>query len=125
MQSPDHGPDAGMASLWAACAVAGLLVVAFVVWTLGAAAVTRHRAEHAADLAALAAAGAADRGQAEACVRAAHISERMQVRLRMCRFDGWDALVMVEVAGPTFLSRFGPATARARAGPVERVTTNG
>lgn len=112
--------DDGLATVWAAGAVAALLVIAGVMWTLGAIVVTRHHASNAADLAALAAAGHLLRGPDQACERATRITEGMRVRLRECRFDGWDALVVVEAAGPTFVMRFGPITAQARAGPVER-----
>lgn len=113
------GRDTGSATVWAAVAVAGLLVLGALLWTLGSAAVLRQRAANAADLAALAAAGHADLGTAEACARAERVTGRMSVRLRECRLDRWDALVVVEAVGPPLLARFGPATARARAGPVE------
>lgn len=118
-EKPHVAPDAGMASVWAAGAIAALLVVATLVWMLGAAIVTRHRASGAADLAALAAAGHALEGQDMACSRARLIAERMRVVLRDCRLRHWDALVVVETSGPAPLVPFGAATAEARAGPVE------
>ncbi len=110
--------DTGMATVFTTGAVAVLVVLAGVVWTLGAAVVARHRAAGAADLAALAAAGAAHRGTGAACARADVLGDRMRVRIAECRLDGWDALVVttVDTAG---LPLSGPATARARAGPVE------
>ncbi|MEU6643293.1 Rv3654c family TadE-like protein [Saccharomonospora sp. NPDC046836] len=119
MRRPPVEPDAGSATVWAAGAVIALLGLAGVLWLLGGAVVTRHRAASAADLAALAAAGNADHGTAAACARADEVVERMGARLRECRFERWDALVIVEAAGPGLLARFGPAIARARAGPVE------
>jgi secretion/DNA translocation related TadE-like protein len=110
--------DDGMATVWAACGIAALIVVAAVVWTLGAAVVARHQAGNAADLAALAAAGHADGGRDVACRHAGDIAERMGVQVRECRLAGWDALVTVEAGGPGLLARFGRVTARARAGPV-------
>ncbi|HVW45030.1 MAG TPA: Rv3654c family TadE-like protein, partial [Amycolatopsis sp.] len=78
---------------------------------------TKHRASDAADLAALAAAGSADRGVDAACERARAVTTRMAVRLVSCRLDGWDALVEVAAAVPGGL---GDASAHARAGPVPR-----
>jgi secretion/DNA translocation related TadE-like protein len=82
--------------------------------------VTRHRAESAADLAALAAAGNAAAGEERACADARWVTEQMDVELLSCRLSGWDALVEVTAAAPAGLGIFGPAAARARAGPVER-----
>lgn len=117
--------DAGMASVWAAGAIAALLVVVSLVWTLGSAMVTRHRAAGAADLAALAAAGHVAAGRDAACVRAGRIAELMRVRLRECRLEHWDALVVVEAAGPDLLAPFGSPTAKSRAGPVEGPPNSG
>lgn len=108
-----------MASIWAVCGVMGLLVVAFAVWTLGSVIVVRHQTEHAADLAALAAAGGAQRGATAACERAAEVADRMQVRLRTCTLEDWDALVVVEAPDSAVLARFDAVTSRARAGPVD------
>lgn len=118
MRAGSRPRDEGMATVWAAIAVMGLVVVAYAVWLLGGAMLARHRAGGAADLAALAAAGHADRGVAQACAHAQRIAERMRGVLTECRLDGWDALVVVELAllGP--VQPFGPATGRARAGPV-------
>ncbi|WP_199431578.1 Rv3654c family TadE-like protein [Qaidamihabitans albus] len=116
---PHRGVDDGFATVWAACAIAALLTVAGVLWWLGAAVLTRHRAADAADLAALAAAAHAGRGSVESCEHAGLVAGRMRVRLRECRFEGWDALVIVEARPPAPLALFGPATARARAGPIE------
>ncbi|MFF5991086.1 Rv3654c family TadE-like protein [Prauserella flavalba] len=125
MPRPEAEPDGGSATVWAAGAIAGLLAVAGLLWLLGGAVVTRHRAANAADLAALAAAGHAERGTAEACAHARRIAERMRAHVRECRFDGWDALVVVEAVGPGSLAGFGPVTARARAGPVGSPAMNG
>ncbi|MFB9383437.1 Rv3654c family TadE-like protein [Pseudonocardia petroleophila] len=86
---------------------------------LGAGVAVRHRAEAAADLAALAAAGRAVHGTAAACARAAAIAGGMDTRLRTCRLDGWDVLVATEA--DLALTVLGPptVTARARAGPAQ------
>jgi secretion/DNA translocation related TadE-like protein len=115
---PCGAGDDGSATVWAAIAMAALLVVTAFVYWIGAAGIARHRAAAAADLAALAAAGQVVQGVQQACARARSVTERMRVYLRECRIDGWDALVRVEeeLDGP--LAHLGPARARARAGPV-------
>lgn len=117
--------DRGSATVWAAGAIAALLAVTGLLWALGAAAVTRHRAASAADLAALAAAGHVQDGAVEACGHATRIAERMRVAVRDCRLEQWDALVVVEAEGPGLLAAFGPAVGRARAGPAEPIATSG
>ncbi|UQS27665.1 flp pilus-assembly TadE/G-like family protein [Amycolatopsis thermalba] len=111
-----HAPrlrnDRGAATVWAACAIAALVVVAGLLWGLGSAAIARHRAGGAADLAALAAAGQVGHGTDLACGRARWVAERMGARVVSCRFEGWDALVEVVVD-----TGLGSAVGRARAGP--------
>lgn len=113
-----RGGDSGFATVWAAGAVVGLLVVLGLLAWLGAAAVSRHRATAAADLAALAAAAYARDGPAEACERARLVTGRMGARLEFCELSGWDALVQVAVEPHGLLADFAPAEAKARAGPV-------
>lgn len=109
--------DSGAATVWAAIAMAALLVVAAVLFSLGSVMLTRQRAADTADLAALAAAGGAARGAEAACDRANSVAVRAAVRLVSCQLDGWDALVEVEAAAP---GGPGVASAHARAGPVSR-----
>lgn len=113
------GSDRGSATVWASGAIAVLLVVAVAGIHLGAALLARHRAESAADLAALAAAGRAVAGAEVACARASGLAERMAVELVACRLEGWDALVEVRVRPGGPLAALGTATSRARAGPVQ------
>ena len=112
--------DRGSATVWAAGAVAVVLVIAVAGLHLGGVLLARHRAESAADLAALAAAGRSVAGVQVACARARGLAERMTVELVSCRLEGWDALVEVRVRPGGLLAGFGSATARARAGPVHR-----
>lgn len=114
--------DSGAATVWAAIAMAALLGIATVLFSLGSVMLTRQRAANTADLAALAAAGGAARGGKAACERANSIAAKAAVRLVTCRLDGWDALVEVEAAAPAGL---GVASAHARAGPVSRGTPAG
>ncbi|MGH3761302.1 Rv3654c family TadE-like protein [Actinophytocola sp.] len=110
--------DRGAATVWAAGAIAALLAITTLVVWLGAAAATRHRATSAADMAALAAAGVAVEGERVACGKARWVTDRMEVGLRSCGLDGSEARVEVVAEPPGVLAGFGPAEARARAGPV-------
>ncbi|MBO0839203.1 MAG: flp pilus-assembly TadE/G-like family protein [Sciscionella sp.] len=109
--------DSGVATLWAAGGIAAIVAIIVFVFLLSAAEIARHRAESAADLSALAAAGQAPSGEGQACGRAAWVARRMDVRLTTCRLDGWDAQVEVTVPARGPLSAFPAANARARAGP--------
>lgn len=115
----DDGGDDGFATVWAAGAITALLVVWTLLICLGAAAVTRHRATGAADLAALAAAAHARDGPDAACGRAQTVTRRMGAQLKSCELSGWDALVEVAVEPNGLLAGFTSAQARARAGPVD------
>ncbi len=112
-----HAGDRGAATVWTVGAIAALMSVTVLVVWLGAAAATRHRAGSAADLAALAAAGAVVEGERVACTKARWVTAHMSVELHSCRLDGADALVEVVAQPPAVLAGFGPAEARARAGP--------
>lgn len=109
--------DRGSATIWTVGAIAALMAVTVLVVWLGGAAATRHRAASAADLAALAAAGNVVDGERAACEKARWITDRMGVSLHSCRLEGSEALVEVVAQPPAVLSGFGPAEARARAGP--------
>lgn len=111
----ERSVDRGAATVWVVGGLAVLMVVMTAVLWLGAAVVARHRAEGAADLAALAAAVVAVNGEQRACEEARWVVEQMGAVLRSCRLSGWDALVEADVA----FGLFGSAAARARAGPVE------
>lgn len=109
--------DRGAATVLSAIVSMGLLAVLWVGIQLGAVTVARHRAEGAADLAALAAAAHAPRGTEFACSRATWVVSNMQAALTSCRLDAGDARVRVRSPLPGILSGLAPATARARAGP--------
>ncbi|TSE00582.1 flp pilus-assembly TadE/G-like family protein [Skermania sp. ID1734] len=110
--------DAGFATVFAALAMLGLLAVTVLVVQFGAVVAARHRAQSAADLAALAAAGALVDGTADACRRATAIADRMGVHTRSCVVADWDAVVTVDTA--VAFAAFGTrqVQAVARAGPV-------
>ena len=80
---------------------------------LGSVVVARHRAQAAADLAALAAAGALPSGVAAACGRATAVAREMRVDDARCRVDGLDVVVTARVR----VAFAGVAQAAARAGP--------
>nr|WP_235616587.1 Rv3654c family TadE-like protein [Mycobacterium montefiorense] len=82
---------------------------------LGSVVVARHRAQAAADLAALAAAARLPAGTGAACVRASAVARAMRVDDVVCRVDDLDVVVIVHVAVPFA----GVAQAAARAGPVD------
>ena len=107
--------DTGAATALAAILIAALVAVALTGVWIGAAVVARHRAQSAADLAALAAAAALASGPQVACGQAEALSAAMGASLRDCTIDDLDVVVTTTV---TAGGRFGgQARATARAGP--------
>lgn len=84
---------------------------------VGSAVIARHRAQAAADLAALAAAARLARGVDAACAQATTVAQAMRTVVALCEADGLD--VTVTVNAPVAVGISGPATAAARAGPSE------
>ncbi|MGH3830997.1 MAG: Rv3654c family TadE-like protein [Pseudonocardiaceae bacterium] len=109
--------DRGVATVWAAGAIAVLVSLAVFGLRLGEAVVLRHQVESAADLAALAGAGQVLTGERYACAQARRVTDRMRVQLVSCRLHGWDVLVDVTAQPDGWLSGLGSAAGRARAGP--------
>ncbi|MFF2142049.1 Rv3654c family TadE-like protein [Kitasatospora sp. NPDC058190] len=122
-----RGPDAGSATVWLlALAMLGTAVFAATI-AVGAVVAARHRAESAADLAALA---AADRLLLEpdgGCGRAAGIAAAQGAGLVSCSVDrsadAVEVVAEVPVGGLPVHLPVGPARARARAGPVRAPLT--
>jgi secretion/DNA translocation related TadE-like protein len=117
-----RGADDGSATVLVlgVCLVALALVTA--VAGLGSALVARHRAESAADLAALAAADVlVGRADGEVCEAARRIVDaaRDAASLVGCRVDGQVAEVSVAVRPTGWVGALGSGTARARAGPAD------
>ncbi len=114
----DGRRDRGSGTLLVVGAVG--VVLALVVGALGvvAAVVASHRAQSAADLAALAAAGALVRGEppAAACALAGRIAGRGGAGVVSCR-TGDDLSVEVLVRVVAAVPQVGAAVARSRAGP--------
>lgn len=98
------------------------MVLALVAVTWGGVAVAsavtaRHRAQAAADLAALSAAYRIAAGHTAACGTADHVATAMGATVADCAVDGLDVQVRTTVAVPAAGSAVGPASAVARAGP--------
>jgi secretion/DNA translocation related TadE-like protein len=108
--------DEGSSTVLVLGFVTVLLLVGGLVASAASLVVTRHRAEAAADLAALAAAGRAFEGQLAACAAARHVAVAQGVRLLGCRLDGLDAVVEVGVRAPGRLGELGLVHGRAKAG---------
>lgn len=96
--------------------VAVLLTVTGGGFALGAVVIARHRAQAAADLAALAGAARLPAGTDAACAAAQRLARRMvRVDDFDCAVDGLDMVIAVIVAVPG--RSVGPVRASARAGP--------
>ncbi len=105
--------------MWAAAAIGVLMLIMMFGVGLGLAIGGRHRAEAAADLAALAAAAHALDGEEAACAYADRVVAAMDGRLRSCHLDGWQVSVEVETRTWLPLIPGGNSYGRARAGPVD------
>jgi secretion/DNA translocation related TadE-like protein len=93
-----------------------LLSVGAVVAGAASVVVTRHRAETAADVVALAAAAKVYEGKPAACAEARRLARAHEVQLLDCRLEGLDAVVDVGLRPPGRLSALGIVHGRARAG---------
>jgi secretion/DNA translocation related TadE-like protein len=112
-----NGRETGSATVWLITAMALVVGVSGAAGSVGVVTVERHRADTAADAAALAAAGRVIAGQGSACAAAAAIARADGAALTRCGLDGAGAQVEVRVDLPGVLARFGQAVGRARAGP--------
>ncbi|MDQ1626309.1 MAG: hypothetical protein QOI54_53 [Actinomycetota bacterium] len=110
--------DAGSATIWVLCCCLLVWSAGLAGLTRGAAVVARHRAESAADLAALAGARVQLAATGPPCARVAEVAARNGARLVACAARGDGSLsVVLEVPGPSWgRLRLPPARARARAG---------
>ncbi|MFI8550882.1 Rv3654c family TadE-like protein [Spirillospora sp. NPDC077959] len=115
------GADRGSGTIW-------VLAFAAVIWIGGMAAVAvggvrgaRHRADAAADLAALAGAARAAEGGADVCGRAKTIAMKSGARLVRCRVadDVVEVSVALDLVVPMGLGAV-RVLSRARAGPVKQ-----
>lgn len=109
--------ESGVATVFACVLVVVLLLLAGLGVQFGAVQLARHRAEVAADLAALAGAARALTGRDAACAFAGGVAASNGASVRSCEMVGLDLRVTVVVrvrAGPVQ----GGAMGRARAGPI-------
>jgi secretion/DNA translocation related TadE-like protein len=116
--------DRGVATVWAAGAIAVLVSIAVFGMHLGEAMVVRHHVESSADLAALAGAATVVAGEQYACTQARRITDRMRVQLASCQVHGWDVVIEATAHPAGWLGTLGTATGRARAGPTAPVTAS-
>ena len=84
---------------------------------VGSAVIARHRAQAAADLAALAAAVRLADGADAACARASELARAMRTVVTRCAIEDLDVLVTVDASMTFGRLGVGPARASARAGP--------
>jgi secretion/DNA translocation related TadE-like protein len=110
LRSSRLGADRGSATLVAVAVMAVLLAVTVGGFYLGSAVIARHRAQAAADLAALAAAARLPAGNDVACREASMIADAMRTAVADCVTDNLDVVVTIDA---------GPARAAARAGPTD------
>ncbi len=96
-----------------------LLAVTVGAVDVGAAVIARHRAQAAADLSALAAAGMMPVGLTAACEKAAVVAAAMGTAVTACTADALDVAVTVDAPVPLGRWGVGPARAVARAGPAD------
>lgn len=99
----------------AAILIAGLAVAGIAAIWLGTAVIARHRAQSAADLAAVAAAARVPAGTTVACAQAEKLVRDMGAAIQSCTIMGLDVLVVVTVDVDRHARR--RASASARAGP--------
>lgn len=112
------GKERGSATVLAAGVTAALLASAVAFTALGQAGAARHRAQGAADAAALAGAARVLFGEAEACAAAQGMVERSEAEFQGCEVSELEVTVHVNETPKGLLAAFGPARAVSRAGPV-------
>ena len=108
--------ERGAATLLVVSFLGVLLLVGSALGVVAAMVVAHRTAQSAADLSALAGAGAAAEG-GDACATAAATATANHARLDSCAVVGREVTVEVVVAGPDWLGQPHDLTARARAGP--------
>jgi len=110
--------ERGSATLVAVAMMAVLMSITLGGTVVGSAVIARHRAQAAADLAALAAAGRIASGPQSACGFAGSVAAANGAKVSGCTVEELDVVVTVEVAVSLGSLGIAPAAAAARAGPV-------
>lgn len=108
--------ESGVASVWALVLIGVLILVADGVCSVVGVVGAHHRAEGAADLAALAGAAAIQQG-ADGCAAAARVAGRNGAELMSCDTAGAVLQVRVEVRTRAVLGRVWALSGTAKAGP--------
>lgn len=108
----------GIATITACLVLAALFAATVLITHVGTVIVARHRAQAAADLSALAAAGGLVAGADIGCARAEELARRMRTRVESCTTVEWDVTVTVTIAIPIGPLGARTVSATARAGPV-------
>lgn len=108
--------DSGSATVLAAAFITVLVAIWIAGIAVGSAVIARHRAQAAADLAALAAASRLPAGAAEACRYGGGVAASMGAQVRRCFAERLDITIAVTV--PVGGRLAWQAGASARAGPV-------
>lgn len=119
MPSRDRRAETGIATMWGLAIMGILLMLAGVSAGVVSLVGTRHQAEAAADLAALAGAQAAVDG-GDPCEAATRIASDNAGVLVDCTVDGDIVEVRVEVNSPRLFGTVWSLTGRARAGPQQQ-----
>lgn len=109
--------EAGAGSVLAIAMLGVLVVVSLAVGGVVGVVGAHRTAQAAADLAALAGAGAVQEGS-DPCRRAGEIARRNRSRLQRCSVQGWDVAVVVVADTAHLPGGVLDLSARARAGPV-------
>ncbi|MFG3338493.1 Rv3654c family TadE-like protein [Glycomyces sp. NPDC048151] len=112
------GSERGSATVLAAGLTAALLVTAVAFVSVGQASAARHRAQGAADAAALAGAARVLFGEGEACAAAQAMVEQSATEFQGCEVNDLEVTVRVTETANGLPAAFGPARAVSRAGPV-------
>jgi secretion/DNA translocation related TadE-like protein len=104
--------ERGSATLVAVAAIGALLALTVGGFHIGSAVISRHRAQAAADLAALAAAARVPAGIDAACGQASAIANAMKVVVAGCTVEELDVVVTVNAGRASAAARAGPADAQ-------------
>jgi secretion/DNA translocation related TadE-like protein len=114
--------DRGVATVYTCLGIVALLAITGLAAHLGAATLARQRAETGADLAALAGAAKVLQGPDVVCSNVVRVAVANGVQVQTCSVVGTEVLVTVTARAGT--GPFGgTASGRARAGPVEVIST--
>ncbi|WP_051704754.1 Rv3654c family TadE-like protein [Glycomyces sp. NRRL B-16210] len=116
---PCDDRERGSATVLATGIVAALVVSAMAFTAVGQATAARHRAQGAADVAALAGAAKVLLGDGEACAAAQAMAADAAVELDHCEVRNLEVTVYVSAEPSGIPASFGPARAVSRAGPVK------